>query len=261
MGHFLRKLNEQPILGIYQIKNLINNKIYIGKSQDIERRWQQHRYGKTNLILSNSIKKYGINNFEFIILETINFSNDKKNKIEKKLMALEQKWLNIKKPFKEVGYNINKTSKPNLTPNKDKNFGSKISKIKIEMNHCGKPVIQYDLQGNKIKEWKSAAEIERKLNILAENISSVCLKKQKSAGGFIWRRSNDILTKEEILNVNFVKRNRKRVLQLTKDNIPLKEFNSIKEATDFINEKRTSGIVTVCKGRGKTYKGFKWQYL
>jgi group I intron endonuclease len=259
--HFKRKIKNIPIIGIYQIKNLINGKVYIGQSIDIERRWEQHRYGKTSLVLCKSIKKHGIKNFEFTILETIE-NNFNKIDIIDTLVNLEQKWMNITQSIvKGIGYNLNKTSKPNLTPNKDINFGKKISKIKIDMNHCGQSITQYTLKGEKIKEWKSSAEVERNIGVLATNISRVCLKKQKSAGGFIWRKSNHDLTKEEINEVNLIKRNRKRVLQLTKDNVPLREFNSIKEATDYINTNRSSSIVAVCKGRHKSYKGYKWCYI
>ena len=50
-----------------------------------------------------------------------------------------------------------------------------------------KQVKQYDLQGNFIKKWNSLAEAERKLKIDHRNISACCLKKQKSAGGYIWK--------------------------------------------------------------------------
>jgi hypothetical protein len=52
-----------------------------------------------------------------------------------------------------------------------------------------KPVIQRDLQGNFIKEWKSASEAGRQLKLSIGNISSVCLNKYgfKSAGNYDWR--------------------------------------------------------------------------
>lgn len=57
-----------------------------------------------------------------------------------------------------------------------------------KVNNC-KKILQYDKQGNFIKEWKSAKEVEDILNIKSENISSVCLKKKSyhTAGGFVWR--------------------------------------------------------------------------
>lgn len=60
-----------------------------------------------------------------------------------------------------------------------------------------KPIIQYSLSGEFIKEWPCAWEAQRQLGIQQQNISKMCtgavqiLKgigyKRKSAGGFIWK--------------------------------------------------------------------------
>lgn len=59
--------------GIYMIKNKINNKVYIGQSVDIERRWEAHKWRCVNddkhLYLYNAINKYGIENFSFDVVE------------------------------------------------------------------------------------------------------------------------------------------------------------------------------------------------
>ena len=200
---FLRSLNDTPICCVYSVRNTINNKIYIGQSIDVERRWSQHKYGKGNLILKNAILKYGLENFEFKILEEITTKNKNKIEITEELTKIEQKWFDLKKPFiKSNGYNIQKTSKPNLTPNRDKNFGQKISRIKIDNNHTGKPINQYDLSGELIKEWKSAAEVERILGYKAENISAACLGKQKSSNFFIWKFKTNELKLDDIQNAN-----------------------------------------------------------
>lgn len=50
-----------------------------------------------------------------------------------------------------------------------------------------KPVIQYDLQGNFIKSWNSATEIEKQLKISRTNICNCCNGKIKTAYGYKWR--------------------------------------------------------------------------
>ena len=61
--------------GIYQIRNIINNKMYIGQSINIRRRWWEHKTRvyetdeKYNLPIYNAMRKYGIDNFEFTIIE------------------------------------------------------------------------------------------------------------------------------------------------------------------------------------------------
>lgn len=59
------------VSGIYKITNKINNKIYIGQSQNIFSRWAEHRYeAKTNMKpLYKAMRKYGIENFIFEIIE------------------------------------------------------------------------------------------------------------------------------------------------------------------------------------------------
>ena len=64
------------------------------------------------------------------------------------------------------------------------NYGTSRDKFK-------KKVIQYDKNMNKINEYKSISEAYRKSNIFISSISAVCLKKRKTAGGYIWRFSNE----------------------------------------------------------------------
>lgn len=61
-------------IGIYKITNKQNNKSYVGQSIVIEERWDRHKYSmsykdKQHLPLYRALNKYGINNFEFSILE------------------------------------------------------------------------------------------------------------------------------------------------------------------------------------------------
>lgn len=64
-------------------------------------------------------------------------------------------------------------------------------------NQRGKPVIQYDLQGNFIKEYASYREAQRETGINA--IDVVCRgerqkgKKQITAGGYIWKYKEDVI--------------------------------------------------------------------
>lgn len=67
----------------------------------------------------------------------------------------------------------------------------RISQSKIN-GLTSKPILQYDLQGNLIKEWPSIAEIQRQLGFATGNIS--CCAKGKyhhnSAYGYVWRYKN-----------------------------------------------------------------------
>lgn len=62
------------ICGIYMIRNVVNGKVYVGKSFDIEKRWANHRYElnkgiHVNNHLQSAWNKYGEGNFEFSIIE------------------------------------------------------------------------------------------------------------------------------------------------------------------------------------------------
>ena len=58
---------------IYKITNLINGKIYVGKSKNPKVRWRQHKSHskKRNTKLYYAMRKYGIENFIFEVLEEL----------------------------------------------------------------------------------------------------------------------------------------------------------------------------------------------
>ena len=54
---------------IYQITNLINGKIYIGQTNNIQKRWANHRCNNDpNMVIARALRKYGIDNFKFEVL-------------------------------------------------------------------------------------------------------------------------------------------------------------------------------------------------
>lgn len=55
--------------GIYKIENLINHKVYIGQSIDIERRFRNHINNEVSPHLKRAFEKYGIENFSFEIIK------------------------------------------------------------------------------------------------------------------------------------------------------------------------------------------------
>lgn len=72
---------------IYQIKNLVNNKVYIGQTFNIENRFNTHvqqlnTNTHINPHLQSSFNKYGMDNFKFSILLKIDCSEDELTQLE-----------------------------------------------------------------------------------------------------------------------------------------------------------------------------------
>ena len=90
---------------IYQIKNKVNNKIYIGSTTNLERRWENHIHQLKNNIhhsikLQKAWNKYGDDNFEFSIIEEFNSDNEDDKYIK------EQYYLDLYEPYTDKGYNM-----------------------------------------------------------------------------------------------------------------------------------------------------------
>lgn len=89
------------ITGIYLIHNKVNGKNYVGQSKHILNRWTQHRYDskEKNYPLYRAIRKYGIDNFEFSILEECEIDE---------LPFKEDYYIDKYNAYVPTGYNINK---------------------------------------------------------------------------------------------------------------------------------------------------------
>ena len=94
---------------VYKITNLVNGKVYIGKSINALERWTEHRRiarhpGSENYYLFHkAINKYGSNNFKFEIIDTFNTEEDS--------LRGETQWIsfyqtNITEYGSKYGYNL-----------------------------------------------------------------------------------------------------------------------------------------------------------
>lgn len=90
--------------GIYKIENLINGKLYIGQSVQIEKRFEQHKKvafsrkdPNYNNLIYKAIRKYGLDNFKFEIIEEVSEDQD--------LDEREIYWISHYNSYKE-GYNM-----------------------------------------------------------------------------------------------------------------------------------------------------------
>lgn len=55
-------------------------------------------------------------------------------------------------------------------------------------NPCSKPVLQFDMNGNFIKEWKSRIDAARHVGCTPSSITRCVNGERKSCKGFVWKR-------------------------------------------------------------------------
>lgn len=93
---------------IYTIQNKLNNKIYVGKSNDTKIRWAHHikvsrggksKYPKDFFAIHGALAKYGIDNFNFQIIEEFDD--------EQECLDAEGFWIEyLKTTDRSIGYNL-----------------------------------------------------------------------------------------------------------------------------------------------------------
>ena len=118
---------------IYCYTNKINNKKYIGQTNNIERRKKQHIQDSVychkgheishNLPFHSAIRKYGIDNFEFEILEIIETEE------WSEVNNLESKYINNFHTICPNGYNLQAQGQANKGLNKSKLSEETIAEI------------------------------------------------------------------------------------------------------------------------------------
>ena len=299
---------------IYIITNDINGKSYIGKTNDLVRRWKEHCYGNSNTsILSKALKKYGLSHFIFDIVAQIPFDDiDELNTV---LKELEIYYIALYNTFKD-GYNATvggdgisgyKQSKETTDKIRKANTGRVVSdetKAKISANRKGighseeskqkitkallnrdysiyeraaekrrgvkrdheivmkgavkrrKPILQYDLQGNFVKEWEGASLID---GFESTNIASCCKGKIFRSQGFIWRykEGDDYPTKIEVPTCRSTMN--RAILQCDTSNNIIKEYPSISKAAESIGIK-SGNLCKYLKKGGYFNNEYIWKY-
>lgn len=205
---------------IYLITNCYNNpnKVYIGKTKnnrqkDHKRKFgQQIEYAEIDEIYSldkkdwEPLETYWINQFRawgFDVLNKneggggpITHSEKTKEKISNKLKGISKNYLSLNK---ERGKKISKSLMGKSKSNKGKPL-SEEHKQKIKQTRGFlknrkntwqiTPVLQYDLQGNFIKEWESQTEATKFLGKTGDGIGACCRGRQKNAYGYVWKFKN-----------------------------------------------------------------------
>jgi hypothetical protein len=118
-----------------------------------------------------------------------------------------------------------------------------------------KAVLQYDLKGNFIREWKSITEAGRILNIASPNITKCCKGLRNIAGEFIWKYvDNNIAFK-----VKPYRTIKKEVFKYDINMHFICKYESVREASIKSNVPKAN-ITACCNKKCKKAGGYIWRF-
>lgn len=294
MAESLTLLKLQSV--VYKISNKTNNKVYIGKTNNIKRRISQYKYMICfnvlhNKHLQNAINKYGINNFSFEILEEVNdnllsereiywinqyqsYDNKKgynktfggegltatleiRIKIASSLNGMKHNEEWIKnQSLSHLGLKHSFLTREKQSASHKKRFTNVNNILKHRISMSKKSVMQLDDNGNIVNEFISIREAERQTKIDSSSISRCCDNKRKSAGGFYWSYNKNVDLKLK----NGMGHNKLKIIQKDLKNNNVKIWNSISEAA-IKTKSSKSAIIKCCKKKLKTCNNFMWEYV
>lgn len=187
---------------IYQIKNKINNKLYIGQTIDFASRWKRHlrQMLQDDYPLYRAIRKYGASNFEVSILENVD-SIDKLN--EREIFYIKE--FNTMLPLgyncstggnrpifsKESREKMSKAKKGTLPWNKNIKTGPKPEEIKIKNAQSRNKSVRRISSSGEIKIYPSLKSTA--LDGFRPSCVSLCCKypfSHQSHKNFKWEYTN-----------------------------------------------------------------------
>lgn len=232
---------------IYRYYNSITGKSYIGQTTDLVGRKSSHK-GKSEYIKNkfyNSVRKYGWGVFKFSILTEVECSTI--DTLSTVLDFIEEVFIQAYNSFKN-GYNS--------TPGGHAPRGMKRSEEYRE--YCRKRTY--------------SDETRRKMSISASNRETSEETREKCRQNALKRNFSKYreLTTEK-RNAAIKKAKAKQIVQLNPDKTIVQEFDSIKDAVNYIktniaphltNYGIENAIIRHCKGKTKKeiYYGFIWKY-
>lgn len=241
--------------GIYKITNLINHKIYIGQSTNIQSRLSAHKSrafnpdaNDYNSPLHSAIRKYGLNAFDFEILEECDTTI---------IDERERFWIEEYKSISPNGYNIliggqqYRTEAHYCLQCGKINTSGSVSGLCLSCVQRKVPLVSKEQLLSLLTQYQGNFTVIGRLYGITDNAVRKWCKNYEIP----YHSSDYKPPKEE-------KVYKKKVAQidLTIDKI-IAVFDSINDAARSLGKKKGSHITEVCQGKGKTAYGYKWKYL
>jgi group I intron endonuclease len=216
---------------IYKIVNKINDKIYIGQTtKSLDERWKQHKKKGSNCrYLKNAFEKYGINNFNFIMICVC---------FDEYLNKYEIEYINKFNSMAPNGYNLREGGKSGRQHEDTKNKISETLKNRTDIFNSKAQLGKHHTQETKMK-------ISKKLKGRKDFVRNT----QSWLGKTHTEESKKIMSEKHKIKIN----------QYDLNNNFIQEYSSICEAGNK-NCIDKSGIGKCCRMIRNTAGGFKWGY-
>lgn len=225
---------------IYKFENKLNGKIYIGQSRCIERRYADHVYCKNPVYeLDRAIKKYGIENFNYDILETFNTSN----------LYEVNKWMDEREEYYIKFYNCLNPNGYNLLSNRHHPEFSEITRKRISEACTGEKNGFYGKHHSEETRKKMSESAKKRGNNHPDFIKTPeMIEKWKMS----IKKYRENLTEEQKIKIsnNHKESYRKWINSLSEEE--LKECNKAKgEKIKETKQKQIKEGTLVCSTKGK----------
>ena len=227
-----------PKAGIYAFRNKINNKYYIGQSLSIRQRINAHintfnNHTKQLYPIYKAFNKYGLNNFEVLILYVMDNKNCDKNIIKQELDIQETKYIKLFNSYGCTGYNQTLGGDGGILGYKFSNEQKQKQRINTikQVNDRRYKIFVYDILTKSKQIYNSLSELNNKLhtNIGRSSIRNLVCNEQ-----FIISRT------EEQLNIKIAKYNNNAWINGKSKKLPedFKDFymtHTIAETQNYFN--------------------------
>ena len=238
------------MVGIYKITNP-KGKVYVGQSKDIDKRFKSYKRlnCKSQIKLFNSLKKYGVENHKFQIIE------------ECKLKDTDFKEIYWGLYYKVLDEGLNcKLGQANsivsdLTKNKMSQSHIGLTWSKERKKKLSKTKTDHPMYNDEWRDSISKSLIGRKIT-WCKKISESRKGMESNFKGK--KHSKETINEMSLYRKNHYKNSHKQqpVLQYHLNGKFIKEWNSIKEVKQSIK----GDISACCRGKQKTAGGFIWKY-